>query len=65
MSDPRLKIIIDIIDKDIKFLSDRIARNGNTDQSSGDHCAARYLEGIHKQFLVQCYMKGLSTEIEE
>ncbi len=64
MNDPRLRIIIDIIDKEINFLNDRIAKTNNTDQFSGDHCAVRYLESVHKQFLIQCIMRGLSTEIE-
>lgn len=65
MSDPRLCIIIGIIDKDIRFLNDRIARTNNTDQFSGDYCAARYLLGIHKQFIVQCMTRGLPLEVEE
>jgi len=62
--DPRLRILVDLIDADIKHLNDRIKRTGNVDQFSGDHCAARYLEGVFKQFIVQCVLRGLPDDID-
>ena len=63
--DPRLKMLIDVIEMNRKHLYDRIKSQANTDPFSNDHVAARYLDSCLERFLCECVVKGIETDPEK